>query len=449
MASKGEIFVDEIQPKKNNSWNYISFKDTLSKNGSFYKFKSKEYIEQGLFPIIDQGEKFISGYTNDENKIYKGDFPVIIFGDHTRNIKFIDFKFAIGADGTKILTPITQFDPKFFFYYLKSLQIPSFGYSRHYRVLNQIDFPLPPLEEQNRIVAKLDQLFAHLETAKKGLEKIPTLLKEFRQAVLTQAVTGKLTEEFNYYPALSEIKKEKLNFWETELELKKIKKIPLQKNILTVESVNKIEKLLSKKYDIANFDDISSTKPNALKAGPFGSSLKKEYYVSAGYKIYGQEQVIKDDPHFGDYYIDEERFSTLKSCEVDSGDILISLVGTIGKVLIIPENFEKGIINPRLVKLSLHKKINPNFIKLFLQSDFVINHLKDQSHGGTMDVLNLGILRELPIPIPSLEEQTEIVRRVETLFAKADAIEERYKNLKEKIEQLPQAILGKAFRGEL
>lgn len=308
---------------------------------------------------------------------------------------------------------------------------------------------LPPLPEQQRIVAKLDSLFAHLETAKQGLEKIPVLLKQFRQAVLTQAVTGKLTEEFQYKPALSEIIVDKKKFWDSQLKLQHIKKIPVVKNKLTSEATEKLKLILFKKFDIANFDEISAPIANALKAGPFGSSLKKEYYVSKGYKIYGQEQVIKDDPFYGDYYIDENRFNTLKSCEVNSGDILISLVGTIGKVLIIPNQFEKGIINPRLVKLSLHKNINPYYIKFFLQSDFVINHLKDQSHGGTMDVLNLGILRELPIPIPSFEEQTEIVRRVEALFAKADAIEARYKVLKEKIDNLPQAVLAKAFRGEV
>jgi type I restriction enzyme S subunit len=318
-----------------------------------------------------------------------------------------------------------------------------------YKEFETIKIPLPPLPEQERIVPKLDSLFTYLETAKQGLEKIPLLLKQFRQAVLTQAVTGKLTAEFEYFPALKNIIDEKNKFWKNENSKKKQGKIINDKNNLSQIVVEKFKSYLIKKYDIASFDQIASTAQNALKAGPFGSSLKKEFYVNKGYKIYGQEQVIKDDPFYGDYYIDEERFNSLKSCKVSSGDILISLVGTIGKVLIIPEDFEPGIINPRLVKLSLHNKINPKFIKLFLQSDFIINHLKDNSHGGTMDVLNLGILKELPIPVPSLEEQTEIVRRVEALFSKADAIEAQYKKLKEQIDQLPQAILAKAFRGEV
>ena len=90
-----------------------------------------------------------------------------------------------------------------------------------------------------------------------------------------------------------------------------------------------------------------SNKP-AIKAGPFGSSLKKEFYTNKGYKIYGQEQVIRGDVSYGDYYISEEKYTQLKSCMVQPGDLLISLVGTVGKILLIPENAEKGIIKPTL-----------------------------------------------------------------------------------------------------
>ncbi len=88
---------------------------------------------------------------------------------------------------------------------------------------------------------------------------------------------------------------------------------------------------LPKRWIWINFEALAEANPNALKAGPFGSALKKSFYVLNGYKIYGQEQVIREDPFYGDYYIDEERYEVLKSCAVKPGDILISLVGTIGK----------------------------------------------------------------------------------------------------------------------
>ena len=89
-----------------------------------------------------------------------------------------------------------------------------------------------------------------------------------------------------------------------------------------------------KGWDMPLIEEVVANEKNALKAGPFGSALKKEYYVTSGYKIYGQEQVISGDCTFGDYYIDEERYKSLENCAVQAGDILISLVGTYGKLLI-------------------------------------------------------------------------------------------------------------------
>ncbi|MDV3726402.1 hypothetical protein CMU40_09385 [Elizabethkingia anophelis] len=311
--------------------------------------------------------------------------------------------------------------------------------------LKRIPFPLPPLPEQERIVAKLDALFAQHESMKKALECIPQLLKDFRQQVLTHAITGKFTSSYEYQPIVQEIISDRKEWYKKQLLHAKPKKI--------VEKVNEdksfLEFYLQKKTDISFIEEISAKKDNALKAGPFGSSLKKEFYVQEGYKIYGQEQVIKGDSKYGDYYIDEAKYKELQSCAIDKGDLLISLVGTIGKTLVIPADFEKGIINPRLLKFSFHEKINPYYIQIYLQSEIANKFLSKNSHGGTMDVLNMGILKKLPIPIPSTPEQQEIVSRVESLFSKAESIEKRYQILKEKIDNLPQAILHKAFKGEL
>jgi len=317
--------------------------------------------------------------------------------------------------------------------------------------LDTILSPLPPFAEQERIVAKLDALFAQHEVLKKAVERIPQLLKNFRQQVLTQAVTGKLTKEFKYINIVKEIQTDRQLWFDTETIFSQKTKTKKPQKIIVKSTNDKsylIDKL-SKKIDITFFEEISAKFNNALKAGPFGSSLKKEYYVESGYKVYGQEQVINDNPFYGNYYINEEKYIELKSCSVKKNDILVSLVGTIGKVLIIPEKHEKGIINPRLVKLSLHDLVNPKYIKIYLQSEIAKGFFKENSHGGTMDVLNLSIIKSLPIPLPSTVEQLEIVSRVELLFTKADAIEARYKNLKAKIESLPQALLHKAFKGEL
>lgn len=190
------------------------------------------------------------------------------------------------------------------------------------------------------------------------------------------------------------------------------------------EELDKLDKLIKARFvemfgdpisnpmgwDMPLIEEVVSNEKNALKAGPFGSALKKEYYVEHGYKIYGQEQVISGDHTVGDYYIDEERYKSLENCAVKAGDVLISLVGTYGKLLIMPEEFEPGIINPRLMKITFDKeKVNPYYFQYYFQSDSVKNTLAENTHGGTMDILNLGIVRNLLIPLPPISLQNEFV----------------------------------------
>ena len=193
-------------------------------------------------------------------------------------------------------------------------------------------------------------------------------------------------------------------------------------------------------------ENIALNEKNSIKAGPFGSSLKKEFYVEQGYKIYGQEQVIKDDMSYGNYYINEKKYKELESCKVKAGDILISLVGTYGKISIIPEVFEEGIINPRLMKLTPNKDIiKPDYLKFLLQSEYVGRQLKSQSRGGTMDIINVGIIRKVTIPLPHIEIQSQFVERM-TLIKEQKAIAQ--KSL-EKSEELFNSLLQRAFKGEL
>jgi len=171
-----------------------------------------------------------------------------------------------------------------------------------------------------------------------------------------------------------------------------------------------------------------------LKAGPFGSSLKKELYTTDGYKVYGQEQVLARDPWLGDYYIDEERYRTFETCAVQPGDILVTLVGTPGRTLVLKENAEPGIINPRLVRLSPSPSlIDSHYLSLWLESSRVRRRLGSLSQGGTMDVLNSKMLSSLRMPRPPLEEQKAIVRhvhRVENAVSRSTATADRLQALK-------------------
>lgn len=173
-------------------------------------------------------------------------------------------------------------------------------------------------------------------------------------------------------------------------------------------------------WDVGGFNNIVDPKnKNAIKPGPFGSALKKSFYVKDGFKIYGQEQVISGDITYGDYYIDEKKYKELEGFKVNAGDILISLVGTIGKVLVISESFEKGIINPRLLKITVdRKKADPQFIAYLLKSDFLIQQMNQKSHGGTMNILNKGMLMGVNFGIPPLDEQKEITKIISAVDEK-------------------------------
>ncbi len=125
--------------------------------GGNVKIQRKDFLTEGLLPVIDQGQEDVAGFTNDLSHAYSGDLPVVLFGDHTRVFKYVDRPFALGADGVKVLAPRTGFNAKFLYYYFLSCDIPSRGYSRHFKFLKEFDIPFFASSEQSRIVELLDE----------------------------------------------------------------------------------------------------------------------------------------------------------------------------------------------------------------------------------------------------------------------------------------------------
>ena len=127
-------------------------------------------------PIIDQSQEQIAGYWNNEEDRVVVENSVIIFGDHTKSIKFVDFDFVAGADGIKILHPYDEILPKFLFYIIKSIKLPDLGYSRHYKELKDKKIPLPPLEVQQEIVDELEGYQKIIDGCKQVVENYqPTI----------------------------------------------------------------------------------------------------------------------------------------------------------------------------------------------------------------------------------------------------------------------------------
>ncbi len=134
------------------SWKWVHIEDiTVSVGNKSNQIQTKEILLRGEIPVISQGQGFIDGYSNEADKAIT-EIPLIMFGDHTRNVKYIDFPFIVGADGTKLMKPILCCEK--FIYYLvlyAAKNLRSRGYARHYTLLRNELFPLPPLEEQKEI----------------------------------------------------------------------------------------------------------------------------------------------------------------------------------------------------------------------------------------------------------------------------------------------------------
>jgi type I restriction enzyme S subunit len=199
-----------------------------------------------------------------------------------------------------------------------------------------------------------------------------------------------------------------------------------------------------KGWDSKTIEQLADKEKYSIKAGPFGSALKKADYVPGGYKIYGQEQVIKDNINFGDYYIDEHKYNSLKSCAVSSGDMLISLVGSFGKILVVPTAFEPGIINPRLMKVKFDEQLtSPLFMKFMLTTKEMLRKIESMAHGGTMGILNVGKVKSLEVIAPPLKEQKRFMKIL-------DAVSNSKAKFNVAVEEpLFESLSQKAFVGEL
>jgi len=177
-------------------WQILNIEKCIEQVKYPNKIPRKNFLKEGLYPIISQEQDFINGYWINETDVFHVDEPIIIFGDHTKILKYVDFDFVLGADGVKILKPKEFIDPKYFYYFLNSCPIESLGYARHYRILKELDVRFPILlSEQKRIVGILDEAFEGCDRAIRNTEQKLAALKKLKQSILQKAFTGKLTAE--------------------------------------------------------------------------------------------------------------------------------------------------------------------------------------------------------------------------------------------------------------
>ncbi|GJE45890.1 restriction endonuclease subunit S [Methylobacterium soli] len=162
-------------------WSQASVADVIvQKRGSqIRKLPTSEYFQSGKLPIIDQGADIICGYTDNVGAAYPYDLPVIVFGDHTRVLKYIDFPFVVGADGTQCLQPSKQLNPRFFYYALTAINLQSEGYARHFKLLKEKHISFPGIDEQQRIAEVLRSVDDTIAASVAVTDRTNSLLNAF------------------------------------------------------------------------------------------------------------------------------------------------------------------------------------------------------------------------------------------------------------------------------
>ena len=422
--------------------------DQISTTNS--KVKSKDCLPDGLYPVIDQGQNYISGYINDESKVIKVDSPICIFGDHTRIVKWVTHDFVPGADGTKLLQPKAFIHPRYAYYSLRILNIPDKGYSRHFKYFKELEINLPGRLEQKIIAEKLDTLLAQVDSTKARLEQIPQILKRFRQAVLEEAVSGRLTENWRD-ASISEKSAEELL-----VTISKTRK----KNLTSgADSLATESKRYLAKIDAHHFNIPDVILPVGWKWTTFLQSMEKVvdcHNKTAPYTEKGIYLIRTPDIRNGiislknTKYVNEDTYNFWsKRCPPRSGDIIFTREAPMGEAGIVPENTRLCMGQRMMLLRPMQSYLSNKYVLLNILSISFQARMLSQAIGTGVKHLRVADVESLMYPLPPLPEQHEIVRRVEQLFAYADTIEKQVNSALTRVNNLTQSILAKAFRGEL
>lgn len=373
------------------SWPVVPFTDVLEDvTGGNEKTKQSDYAVAGTYPIVDQGQSLIGGYTNDTNCLCKTDVPVIIFGDHTKALKYVDFPFCLGADGTKVLKPKQNADTKFLFYALHNIHIPEAGYSRHFKYLKAGKIPLPPLEEQKRIAGILDQADALRRLRNRALDKLNTL----GQAIFHEMFGDPISNERGW-PASK--------IGEASIE---------------VSDGNYAEKY-PKSSDFIEAG-VPFVRANNIKNGT----------------------LVANDLR----YISDEKHELLQKGHLRTGDVLITTRGKIGNLAVVPKQFNDANINAQLVLLRcLDETIQPEFLYFQLsQQSFQLRFERIQT-GVALKQLPVKRLKQLEIIVPPVKLQNRFTEKMQFILKQRQKEEDGTRVSS----SLFASLQHRAFRGEL
>ena len=388
-------------------WEVVQFKQFVEiQNGSDHK-----HIEQSEgYPVFGSGGAFAyaSEFLYDGESVLLGrkgtiDKPLYVTGRFWTVDTMYWTKIRANTSGryAYYLAVTIPFD-----YYSTNTALPSMTKG----ALNRHCVTRPPLAEQTAIAEFLDRETGKIDGLVVEQRRLMELLKEKRQAVISHAVTKGLNPHAPMKPSGIEWLGDVPEHW----EVKRIKFVT-----------------------------------KGMKAGPFGSALTKDVYVNEGYRVYGQEQVIPNDFTIGDYFITPEKYDELSQYKVSPGDILISCVGTFGKIAIVPEGIHPGIINPRLIRLRCSNSVQAEYLVELMRSSVTFEQLSCTSRGGTMDIINIGTLSGIFLALPPMPEQLELLTFIHDESAKFDTLTAEAQRAIDLLQERRTALISAAVTGQI
>ncbi len=417
--------------------------------------------------VVDQGKMFIRGYCDDSAKVISVTEPIVLFGDHTRETKFIEFDFVVGADGVKLLQPIC-IDPRFYFLVLRWLPLESRGYARHFKLLKAARIPLPPLAEQTRIVAKVDELMAlcdELEAQQREREErkgklVQASLARFaaaptpdnlqflfhksydippadlRKMILTLAVQGKLVRQ--------EAGDESADALFERIQQERTQHISKSKYRTgpPIEPIEKHEQPFMLPFDWkwVRLRSLALTIGDGLHGTPNYTDGTNYYFINGNNLIDGRI-VIKATTKT----VDQEE-ATRHRRPLGLNTVLVSINGTLGSVALY--NNENIILGKSACYLNLTSLVDKEFVRRVIESPYFINFAEHNATGTTIRNLGLKAMNQFPFPLPPHAQQRRIVAKVTELMALVDELERQLEESRATGTKLLEAIVRKLTGGK-
>jgi type I restriction enzyme S subunit len=391
-------FPAETQKRRGmkTGWQTKPFEECIEAVKYTQKIQRKDFLDDGLFPIVSQEAEFINGYWDDEADVFKISKPLIVFGDHTQVLKYVDFDFVLGADGVKILPPREFLRPKFFFYQLQAVNFYTLGYARHYRLLKGLKIKYPPLPEQERIVGILDEAFEGIAKAKAlaeaNLQNARALFQSHLQSVFSQKDEGWMEKPFEDL-----IESNVIGVIKSSREQGEDKEWPYVK-------MNNITR--DNRFDFSNYTSVDAT----------------------------PDEVRKFSLSDGDFLFNTRNSHELvgKSCiyESDSNDAVL--------------------FNNNIMRIRFKNGINAHFVLLAFSSKSVSDELNSLKSGTTnVSAIYYKDLKSLMVPIPPIQDQKTIAVELKSLSAETQRLESLYQSKLNALDELKKSLLHQAFSGNL